>query len=434
MVKDGSVWLWDAETLALLDRIESKNNSDSDHNDNNNDSMHRKKTASLTTRATISYDGNFIVLYSENSQQITVMSTSTSAVIRTFSIPFPARGIYSAMFIRKSYKLLVLCNDGTIRIITNINTTTTTTIHSDNDNDFPKVFVFPNKTRLGRNNGSTDSLFYFGSSMSLDSRCSYLVITTSDGSMRLFDFKVMMKNMVVEKKDTNNDNKVLEKQGSKNRSDSKSKSGPKKDDASKNIDSLAKEEESVVLFEVSKDIQITEAKLDSLLVSFGCFPSKYRVMIWKMLLQLPLNQYAFNIIAANYKNKNKSSKRNNNSNEDNESRDVCSLLRDVKLRNHLDYMLHCLSNWCSLFANVSFLPNFVFPFIKSNIFHINVVTNNNIDDDVEIKSTSSSGNSVACFETIATILLNECDEWFEMFPYQPVKVLAKLEQVLGEKQ
>lgn len=68
----------------------------------------------------------------------------------------------------------------------------------------------------------------------------------------------------------------------------------------------------------------------------------------------------------------------------------------------------CMAHWSNLFGHLSFLPTFVFPFLKQWRF-----------------------DSVSCFETLATIMLNQGQLWFEFAPLEPYNYLGMIENILG---
>ncbi|EEB10401.1 conserved hypothetical protein [Pediculus humanus corporis] len=137
-------------------------------------------------------------------------------------------------------------------------------------------------------------------------------------------------------------------------------------------------------------------KLHPILKQFGEFPEFYRTLIWKTILQLPENQDAFLSLATktchpSYTNL-----------------EAKYPLHNKSLCNSLKKLLSSLSYWCPLFGEVDFLPEFIFPFVK--LFHTDLV---------------------GCFETVATIIVNWCQNWFEFYPFPPVNMLSTLENILG---
>lgn len=139
-------------------------------------------------------------------------------------------------------------------------------------------------------------------------------------------------------------------------------------------------------------------RLLPILKEFGEYPDKHRPIIWKTLLKLPQNFNSFSRLlkrdlhscVANY--------------------DKRYSLVDQKALTNLSKIVSCLAHWTVIFGYVTFLPKFVFPFLKI-----------------------CKGDLLLCFEVIATILNNQCQLWFEFAPLQmPYNYLCLIENVLME--
>ncbi|KAL3287505.1 hypothetical protein HHI36_001975 [Cryptolaemus montrouzieri] len=137
-------------------------------------------------------------------------------------------------------------------------------------------------------------------------------------------------------------------------------------------------------------------KLRSILKEYGEYPEAYRTMIWEQLLQLPYNNSVYDGII---KSKVQTTFKN--------------LDREYPIENRsfksLKSLLNNLVTWCGFFANVQYLPVFVYPFVK--VFQ---------------------NRPIVCFEAVATILLNWCQYWFEYFPLPPINILAIIENMFLE--
>lgn len=83
-------------------------------------------------------------------------------------------------------------------------------------------------------------------------------------------------------------------------------------------------------------------------------------------------------------------------------------LVDRKSLRNLKKIVSALAYWSNLFAHLSFLPSFVFPFLKL-----------------------WPHDSISCFETVATVLLNQCQLWFEFSPLEPYNYLGMIENILS---
>ena len=408
VVKDGSLWLWDAETLALIDRI---GNSDIDHHHHHNNNNNKnasgdestdthslkifKEVANLSTSICISQDGVYVLICSPASREIKVVNTHKSKIVLIVSLPSPATGAYKALFIRDSYNVLVLCNDGTTRIL-----------DIAQHNKFVSIFA-----QTGNR--------YFGESFAVDSRATYMLTTTSDGMMRLYDFRIMTSRMKAIESlqatqhgiDSSMIMKELNGQNKEDMSESKSthkkKAMPSAHTKKKNVTSDHTNSE---MGNSPRDIRLSKIKLDALLKTHGEFPAKYRCMIWRFLLEVPLNKAAFSIVSPAKSSSMSTTTPTRDHIEFWQDLPQLYPLQNTKLATNLQTLLVSLSRWCELFSQVSFMPQFVFPFVRL------------FDND-----------TIACFETVATIILNECFSWFEMFPYHPVKVLSRLEKVLVDE-
>jgi len=104
----------------------------------------------------------------------------------------------------------------------------------------------------------------------------------------------------------------------------------------------------------------------------GEYPEKYRPFIWRYLLGLPTNKYAYDKLVkqgphTSWKTISKTYP-----------------LKSKKLELKLIKCLSTLSHWCEVLSDSEWLPNFVFPFL--NLF----------EEDIVI------------FEILASILSNWC--------------------------
>ncbi|GAB1299377.1 TBC1 domain family member 31 [Apodemus speciosus] len=117
---------------------------------------------------------------------------------------------------------------------------------------------------------------------------------------------------------------------------------------------------------------LNKKRLQILLKGYGEYPTKYRMFIWRSLLQLPENHTAF----------------------------------------ILQRTLSALAHWSAIFSDMPYLPLLAFPFVK--LFQ---------------------NNQLICFEVVATLirlrLVNWCQHWFEYFPNPPINILSMIENVLA---
>ncbi|XP_071410000.1 TBC1 domain family member 31 isoform X3 [Pithys albifrons albifrons] len=141
---------------------------------------------------------------------------------------------------------------------------------------------------------------------------------------------------------------------------------------------------------------LNKKRLQALLKGFGEYPAKYRMFVWRSLLQLPENHLAFSSLIdkgihsafVNIQNK--------------------YPIKSRKLLRVLQRTLSALAHWAAIFAETPYMPLLAFPFVK--LFQ---------------------NNPLICFEVVATVVVNFCQHWFEYFPNPPVNVLSMMENVLA---
>ncbi|KAH8863876.1 TBC1 domain family member 31 [Schistosoma japonicum] len=137
-------------------------------------------------------------------------------------------------------------------------------------------------------------------------------------------------------------------------------------------------------------------RLRLLLKEFGKFPNKYRLFIWRSILQIPCNAQAFNVLLKKVIHP---------------AYELLSMrypIRSQRLLKALQKICSALAYWCPLFGETDWLPLFVFPFIK---LHQN--------------------NLLHAFEVAATVLINWCGTWFEFFPNPPINILCMIENLIA---
>ncbi|KAJ6663117.1 hypothetical protein lerEdw1_010710 [Lerista edwardsae] len=141
---------------------------------------------------------------------------------------------------------------------------------------------------------------------------------------------------------------------------------------------------------------LNKKRLQVLLRAFGEYPTKYRMFVWRSLLQLPENHLAFSSLL-----------------------DKGTHLAFVHLQNEypiksrkllrvLQRTLSALAHWSSIFGEMPYVPLLTFPFVK--LFQ---------------------NNQLICFEVVATVIVNWCQHWFEFFPNPPINVLSMVENILA---
>ena len=98
--------------------------------------------------------------------------------------------------------------------------------------------------------------------------------------------------------------------------------------------------------------QLNREKLLSILKGYGEYPAKYRVFIWRSLLELPENHSAYSSLL-----------------EKGTHPAYISLhqqypIKSRKLLRVLQRALSALAQWTPLFGEMQYLPGLVFPFVK----------------------------------------------------------------------
>uniref|UniRef100_A0A665T124 TBC1 domain family member 31 n=1 Tax=Echeneis naucrates TaxID=173247 RepID=A0A665T124_ECHNA len=141
---------------------------------------------------------------------------------------------------------------------------------------------------------------------------------------------------------------------------------------------------------------LNKKRLVALLKTFGEYPAKYRMFVWRSLLCLPENHAAYSSLT------------------DKGLHSAYLTLHDKypiksnKLQRGLQRVLSALAHWAAIFGEVEYLPLVAFPFVK--LFQ---------------------NNPMVCFEVVATVIVNWCQHWFEYFPNPPLNILSTTENVLA---
>lgn len=166
---------------------------------------------------------------------------------------------------------------------------------------------------------------------------------------------------------------------------------------SENSQSLSKSSRKTVSSEENMfEDGIDKERLYRILVGHGEYPSKYRLFIWRSLLQLPENHLAYAALV------------------DKGIHPAFSRLHETypvksrRLLRLLQRVLSALAHWSPILAETKYLPNIVFPFLK--LFH---------------------QNHLCCFEMAASVILNWCAHWFEYFPNPPINILGIIENLIA---
>ncbi|XP_022231882.2 TBC1 domain family member 31 [Drosophila obscura] len=136
-------------------------------------------------------------------------------------------------------------------------------------------------------------------------------------------------------------------------------------------------------------------RLKAMLKEYGCYPEKYRFLIWTSLLELPCNGSQFQSLIklgtpANVRNHGRNLK-----------------IRNDSQRRGVIKVWACLSQWCKVIAYADFMPHLIYPFVKQ-----------------------LPKNGLVSFEVVLTLILNHFHLWFEFHPLPPSNYLAMCENLL----
>ncbi|XP_050076139.1 uncharacterized protein LOC126563536 [Anopheles maculipalpis] len=138
-------------------------------------------------------------------------------------------------------------------------------------------------------------------------------------------------------------------------------------------------------------------RLLPILKEYGEYPAKYRTTIWRTLQELPGDAESFSRLlqrglhpcVASYEHR--------------------FAGYDQRTVRNLKKTVSCLAHWCPVFGLIDYIPSFVLPFARQQ-----------------------PTDALGLFETVATVLVNQCQLWFEFAPLDPFNYLAMVENVLAE--
>lgn len=157
--------------------------------------------------------------------------------------------------------------------------------------------------------------------------------------------------------------------------------------------------DSIYLLQLRK--MLPHQRMLTILKEYGEYPAQHRQTIWRTMLKVPLNTNAFTDLLK--KGPHPCVRR------------LAEFypLRDADMMQRLSRIMSCLAHWSRVFSlpcewQANFLPTFIFPFVKY-----------------------LSKNSLHAFETIVTILLNQCQLWMEFCPVEPINYLGMCENILA---
>jgi hypothetical protein len=154
----------------------------------------------------------------------------------------------------------------------------------------------------------------------------------------------------------------------------------------------------------SKDISTMELKLlnypilKEIMDQCGSYPVKTRFLIWRYLLSLPGNESRFKSISLKgvhpfYRNINETFP-----------------IKDTRHCRKMQSICSLISHWSPHLGNIYFLPNMIFPFIKS-----------------------INGDDLFLFELLVGIFNSFCQYWFEFYPGAPLNHMKICEKIIEKE-
>jgi hypothetical protein len=142
--------------------------------------------------------------------------------------------------------------------------------------------------------------------------------------------------------------------------------------------------------------RLSRPRLAKLLRTYGRFPSKYRLTVWKFLLNVPGNAEAFEALCTRGLHPRFS------------DLELQWPVRDQRAMRNFQRTLSALAHWSQVFADLPYLPYLVFPFVM--VFKSDVL---------------------GAFETVMSVLVHWSGDWFETYPHPPIPQLSCVERLLG---
>ena len=141
--------------------------------------------------------------------------------------------------------------------------------------------------------------------------------------------------------------------------------------------------------------RLSRPRLAKLLRTYGRFPSKYRLTVWRYLLELPGNTEAHSALMKMGLHPRYSDLENQ------------WPVRDQRVLRNFRKTLSSLAHWSTVFSDLPYLPYIVFPFV------------------MVYKS-----DMLSSLETVMSVLVNWCGDWFETYPHPPIPQLSAIERIL----
>ncbi|KAK8887202.1 hypothetical protein M9Y10_038240 [Tritrichomonas musculus] len=146
--------------------------------------------------------------------------------------------------------------------------------------------------------------------------------------------------------------------------------------------------------QVGANYVLNKKALIEIMTRHHCFPNEHRVIIWRYLFRLPMNEEAYALYAQQPIHP--SVKKLPNT----------LPIRYSVISNRLMRLLSALTYWHPPLAECDWLPGLVFPFLR--LFE---------------------RDSIVLFEVTMTIISNWCTEWLTFIPNPPITVLSRIDRI-----
>ena len=154
------------------------------------------------------------------------------------------------------------------------------------------------------------------------------------------------------------------------------------------------------LFQTAKispeESRINHCKLNQILQHYGEYPEKYRVFIWRFLLQLPNNKEAFEGLYSKGMHPNL---RDLHENE--------GVRGSGRVYAKVERVMSALTYWSPVFSEIDYLPGLLVPM-----------------------AVTCKGDDLTLFETAMSFCLHWFQHWFEFHPTPPLNYLQSIHNLL----
>lgn len=143
---------------------------------------------------------------------------------------------------------------------------------------------------------------------------------------------------------------------------------------------------------------LNRQSLTDLMSQQMCYPIQHRIVVWRYLLQLPMNEEQY----INYASQ--------PLHEDIRTLPNRLPIRFSNVSHRLVRVISALTYWHPPLAECDWLPSLVFPFLKM-----------------------FERDSLTLFEVLATIICNWCVEWLHFTPNPPITVISRIEHMAKQR-